>query len=144
MAFERFLEWVSDGFVRLLTLALKNTRTRAITLLTALGLFFSSFFLVTSGLIGNAFMEAGERGEFLVGIVLPQDASLRQTDAITKDVEVCLRRQPEVVRTFTTVGSNNKAFGLSAPNIAEIEVFFDALRWDSQRIDTCFCPKNKG
>lgn len=143
LAFEGFLEWVSDGFVRLLTLALKNTRTRAITLLTALGLFFSSFFLVTSGLIGNAFMEAGERGEFLVEIVLPQDASLPQTDAITKEVETWLRQQPEVVRTFTTVGSNNKAFGLGSPNIAEIQVFLTPYGGIRKELTPVFARKTK-
>jgi len=141
--FEGFLEWVSDGFVRLLTLALKNRRTKIVTLLAALGLFCSSFLLVTSGLIGNAFMEAGERGEFLVEIVLPQDASLTQTDAITKEVENWLRKQPEVVRTFTTVGSNNKAFGLGAPNIAEIQVFLTPYGGIRKDLTPVFARKTK-
>jgi HAE1 family hydrophobic/amphiphilic exporter-1 len=141
--FERFLEWVSDGFVRLLTLALKNRRTKIVTLLAALGLFCSSFLLVSSGLIGNAFMEAGERGEFLVEIVLPQDASLTQTDAITKEVENWLRKQPEVVRTFTTVGSNNKAFGLGAPNIAEIQVFLTPYGGIRKDLTPVFARKTK-
>lgn len=123
MRFEKFLDWLSTAFVDLLKLALKNRRTKIVTLVTAFGLFCSSFFLITSGLIGNAFMEAGERGEFLLEIVLPQDASLTQTDAVAKKVERWLSEQPEVVRTFTIVGTNNKAFGLSAPNIAEIQVF---------------------
>lgn len=123
LGFERFLDWVSNGFVLLLNRALKNARTRWITLGLALLLFGASFLLVTSGLIGNAFMEAGERGEFLVGIEMPQDASLAQTDATAKRVETWLREQKYVRHTFTTVGSNNKTFGQSAPNIAEIQVF---------------------
>jgi HAE1 family hydrophobic/amphiphilic exporter-1 len=68
-------------------------------------------------------MESGERGEFLIELILPQDASLAQTDALAKQTEAWLKQQPYVVRTFTTVGSNNKSFGLNAPNIAEIQVF---------------------
>lgn len=143
LGFERFLGWVSDGFVRLLTLALKNRRSKVITLLIAIGMFFSSFTLVTSGLIGNAFMEAGERGEFLLEIVLPQDASLTQTDAITKRVEAWLRTQPEVVRTFTTVGSNNKSFGLNAPNIAEIQVFLTPYGGIRKELTPVFARKTK-
>ncbi len=141
--FERFLSWVSDGFVRLLTLALKSRTSKVATLLIATILFFSSFTLVTSGLIGNAFMEAGERGEFLLEIVLPQDAALTQTDAITKQVEAWLRTQPEVVRTFTTVGSNNKAFGLSAPNIAEIQVFLTPYGGIRKELTPVFARKTK-
>ncbi len=143
LRFERFLEWLSDAFVSLLSLALKNRRTKIITLLTAIALFFSSFLLVTSGLIGNAFMEPGERGEFLLEVVLPQDASLTQTDAITKRVEAWLQTQPEVVRTFTTVGANNKSFGLSAPNIAEIQVFLTPYGGIRKDLTPVFARKTK-
>lgn len=143
LRFENFLEWLSDAFVVLLKLALKNRRTKIITLATAVGLFGGSFTLLTSGLIGNAFMEAGERGEFLLEIVLPQDASLAQTDAITKQVESWLREQPEVVRTFTTVGSNNKTFGLSAPNIAEIQVFLSPYGGKRKELTPVFARKTK-
>jgi hydrophobic/amphiphilic exporter-1 (mainly G- bacteria), HAE1 family len=121
--FEKMLDWISDCFVSLLGLALKNIRTRTATLLIAAVLFAGSFLFVSTGLIGNAFMESGERGEFLIELILPQDASLAQTDALAKQTETWLKQQPYVVRTFTTVGSNNKSFGLNAPNIAEIQVF---------------------
>jgi len=143
LRFEKFLDWLSSAFVRLLELALKNRRSKIITLVTAVGLFCSSFLLVSSGLIGNAFMEAGERGEFLLEIVLPQDASLTQTDAIAKKVEHWLREQPEVVRTYTIVGTNNKAFGLSAPNIAEIQVFLTPYGGTRQELTPVFARKTK-
>ncbi len=141
--FEKFLGWVSGGFVRLLGLALKNRRTKVITVLTAVAMFLGSFTLVSSGLIGNAFMEHGERGEFLLEIVLPQDAALTQTDAIAKRVEAWLREQPEVVRTFTTVGSNNKSFGLNAPNIAEIQVFLTPYGGIRKELTPVFARKTK-
>ncbi|MBL7827061.1 MAG: efflux RND transporter permease subunit, partial [Saprospiraceae bacterium] len=123
LSFETFLDWVSNGFVRLLALALKNRRSKIFTLLAAVVMFGASFLLVTSGLIGNAFIQAGERGEFLVEIEMPQDASIAQTDATAKKVETWLRQQKHVLHTFSTVGSSNKKFGQSAPNTAEIQVF---------------------
>lgn len=123
LRFEIFMEWISNGVLRLLKLALKNRRTKVITLLISGGMFASSFLLISSGLIGNAFMETGERGEFLLEITMPQDASLAQTDATTKEVETWLRAQKHVRHTFATVGQTNKTFSQNAPNTAEIQVF---------------------
>ncbi len=123
LRFEHFLEWLSDGFVSVLGWALRDWKTRAATLLIATGLFFGSFLLLTKGYIGNAFFDTGERGEFLLEIELPKDAALRQTNEVTRQVEAWLRQQPDVVRTFSTVGTNNKSFGLNTPYFAEIQVF---------------------
>lgn len=123
LRFEKFIEWLSDGFVSALGWALRSTKTKIATLLIATGLFFGSFLLLTKGFIGNAFFDTGERGEFLLGIELPKDASLAQTNAVTKRVEDWLRQQPDVVRTFSTIGTNNKSFGLNSPFVAEIQVF---------------------
>ena len=123
LKFEGFLDWVSDGFVRALNWALSSTATRLATLFAAIGLFAGSFLFITSGMIGNAFFEPGERGEFLLQIDLPKNSSLAQTDASTRQIEQWLLSQPEVVNTFSTVGTNNKSFGLNAPFVSEIMVF---------------------
>ncbi len=125
--FEAFLNWISKGFVSALRWALKNTWTRWTTVALAGALFFVSILLLTKGFIGNAFFDPGERGEFLIDISMPRDASLAQTDAVTKQVEDWLRKQPEVVNTFTTVGANNKSFGLNNPYLAEVQVFLQPL-----------------
>jgi multidrug efflux pump subunit AcrB len=123
LRFEAFLDWVSDGFVRMLKWALSSTRSRLTTLFVAIAMFGCSFWFVTSGMIGNAFFEPGERGEFLLQIDLPKNASLAQTDVATRQIEQWLLSQPEVVNTFSTVGTNNKSFGLNAPFVSEIMVF---------------------
>lgn len=123
LRFESFLDWVSDGFVRVLGMALRNGLSRTVTILTAVLLLFGSIWLLKAGFIGSAFLEAGERGEFLININLPKDASLTQTNAVAKEVDAWLRKQPDVVRTFSIVGTNNKSYGVNSPNIAEIQVF---------------------
>jgi hydrophobic/amphiphilic exporter-1 (mainly G- bacteria), HAE1 family len=127
LGFEKSIDWFTDGFVTALRWALKNTFTKILTVSLALGLFFSSFLLIKYGYVGNAFFDPGDRGEFLVGVELPKDASLAQTDKITKDVENWLLKNPEVVNTFTTVGTNNKSFGLNAGFISEILVYLRPL-----------------
>jgi HAE1 family hydrophobic/amphiphilic exporter-1 len=121
--FERLLDHISAGFVTLLSWALSSGKTRLLTIVFALGLFASSFSLISSGLIGSAFMDNGERGEFIVEIEMPKDASLAQTDATTKRVEKWLREQEHVMHTFASVGYSNKLFGQSSPYVAEVQVF---------------------
>jgi hydrophobic/amphiphilic exporter-1 (mainly G- bacteria), HAE1 family len=127
LRFEAFLDWIADGFVSVLKWALKNTFTRIMTVASALGLFLASFLFVTKGYIGNAFFEPGERGEFLIWVEMPRDASLAQTNATTQKVEAWLREQPAIKKTFATVGTNNKSFGLNAPYLAEIQVFLEPI-----------------
>jgi len=122
LGFERFIDWLSEGFVTALRWALQNGRNKILTLGLALALMACSFLLVVKGFIGNAFFDAGDRGEFLLQIDLPKDASLAQTNDITKQVEQWLLQQAEVTHTFTTVGTNNKSFGLTVPSLSEILV----------------------
>jgi hydrophobic/amphiphilic exporter-1 (mainly G- bacteria), HAE1 family len=143
LGFERLLDWISDGFVTTLKWALRNAWTKAITLGAALALFGASILLVTSGFIGNAFFDPGERGEFLLNVELPRDATLAQTDNIVRKVEAWLRQQPEVVRTYVTVGTNNRSFGLNAPNIAEIQVFLTPYGRPRKMLTTVYARQVK-
>ncbi|HNM27485.1 MAG TPA: efflux RND transporter permease subunit, partial [Saprospiraceae bacterium] len=143
LRFEVFLDWLSDGFVTALRWALRNGRTKLLTLLIAGGLLCGSVLLVTSGFIGNAFIDPGERGEFLVEIQLPKNASLPQTNAVAKQVENWLREQPDVVNTFTTVGTTGKSFGLNAPYVAEILVFLTPYHQPREVSTDIFARKAK-
>lgn len=123
LGFEKFLDQVSDIFVSALRWTLATGWRKALTIFVSVALMGGAVLLVTSGLIGNAFFDPGERGEFLVDVELPKDAALRQTDEITRKVEKWLKEQPEVERIYTTVGTNNKSFGINSPFVAEIHVF---------------------
>lgn len=141
--FEKGLDWIADGFVRGLDWALASGFRRWMTLGGAFVLFASSFWFVKSGMIGNAFFEPGERGEFLMQIELPKNASLSQTDAVTRQVETWLLSQPEVVNTFTTVGTNNKSFGLNAPFVSEILVFLRPMGEQRKESTAIFARRAK-
>lgn len=121
--FEVLINWLSEGFVTAVRWALRSARNQVTVILVALGLTGGSVLLLTSGMIGNAFMDPGERGEFLIDIEMPKDASLSQTNSTVREVEQWLSQQPDVVHTFATVGTNNKSFGLNAPYTGEIHVF---------------------
>jgi len=122
LRFEAFLERLAGSFVEALRWALGSWRSKATVLLLMLALGGGAVWLVTAGFIGNAFIDAGERNEFLLEVELPKTASLKQTDATVRQVEDWLRQQEHVVRLFTTVGTTTKSFGLNAPYVAEILV----------------------
>src|SRR5690606_6148146 len=69
----KFTQWVT----RVLEWTLKH---KAITLVTMIVLFFASFGLLVAGYIGFEFFPKSDKGEFLLQIEMPKDASLEQTD----------------------------------------------------------------
>lgn len=99
----RFTEWVTS----VLKWSLNH---KLITLLVVGILFVSSIMLVGAGYIGAEFFAEGDRGEFMVQIEMPKDASIEQTNQITRRAEEFLAAKPEVVTMITTVGQSSDGF----------------------------------
>lgn len=105
---DMFTHWVSG----VLKWSLKNWKTKLATLLIAFFLLMGSFIgLVGGGFIGGEFFPSIDKGEFLVQIELPKDASLEQTNFIIQKAETFLQSKPEVVSTITMVGQTSEGFG---------------------------------
>jgi HAE1 family hydrophobic/amphiphilic exporter-1 len=73
----------------------------------------ASFMLPAKGFIGAEFIPAGDKGEFLLQLELPKDASVQQTNAVTQQIENYMARKPEVTSQITTVGQTSGGFGSS-------------------------------
>lgn len=101
---QRFTEWITS----ILKWSLNH---KLVTLMVVGALFVSSFFLVIGGYIGGEFFAQGDRGEFLVQIELPKEASIEQTNQMTRKAEQFLASKPEVVSQITTVGQSSDGFG---------------------------------
>jgi len=104
LAFERSLTRFTRWITSILEWALKH-KMATIAIVTVL--FFSSFGLIIGGFIGAEFMTQGDRGEFLVQVELPKDASLERTNQYLIKAEEFLEKKPEVVRQITTVGQSS-------------------------------------
>jgi HAE1 family hydrophobic/amphiphilic exporter-1 len=96
----RFTEWV--GNILKWSLAHKKT-----TLALVFGLLFASFYLLGAGFIGAEFFAKSDRGEFLVQIEMPKDASIEQTNAMTQRAENYLRNKREITKIISTVGQSS-------------------------------------
>lgn len=106
---ESFTHWISG----ILEWCLKSVWTKLATIAIAIVLFIGSMSLVGAGFVGTEFFPKMDRGEFLVQIELPKDASLEQTNFTIQKAEKYLRAKPEVVDLITMVGQTSSGFGAS-------------------------------
>ncbi|WP_300673113.1 efflux RND transporter permease subunit [Soonwooa sp.] len=104
---ENFTHWISN----ILEWCLKTTLRRIMTVIVTFIILIASFSLVGMGFIGGEFFPKIDKGEFLVQMELPKDASVEKTNQVTLEVEKFLRQYPEVVDMITTVGQQSSGFG---------------------------------
>ncbi|MCK9422922.1 MAG: efflux RND transporter permease subunit [Bacteroidales bacterium] len=106
--FEQFLHQFTEGYSRLLGWSLRH---KAIILIAVTIVFFASIALVITGFIGSEFLTMGDRGEVIIAMELPKDATIEQTNQVTLKAEQYVRSLPEVTSVFTSVGSSTSFFG---------------------------------
>lgn len=111
----RFTNWVTG----ILNWALDH---KAITLIGVTFLLISSCGLVGGGFIGTEFFAQSDRGEFIVQIELPKEASIEQTNNITREVEDYLSEKPEILSLITMVGHSSEGFGASMGTVYKSEI----------------------
>ncbi|MEE1885912.1 efflux RND transporter permease subunit [Pedobacter flavus] len=113
----RFTKWVTS----VLVWSLGHKKT---TLGVTFGLLIASFYLLGAGYIGAEFFPKSDRGEFIVQIELPKDASIEQTNQMTTKAEEYLSTKPEIVSLITSVGQSSEGMGgsLASAYASEITV----------------------
>jgi len=115
---DNFTHWITD----ILEWCLKTTLRRITTVIVTFLVLIASFSLVGLGFIGGEFFPKLDKGEFLVQMELPKDASVEKTNQVTLEVEKFLRQYPEVVNMITTVGQQSGGFGASQSTAYQSEV----------------------
>lgn len=120
IGFERILKKITLRYGHMLAVALR--RKRYIIIGAILTLIIS--FAIAGTYVGGEFVAQGDRGEFLIKLELPQDATLQQTDAVAQKAEDYLFSDPRVVNVFTNVGTGSGNMGMSSTvnNKAELTV----------------------
>ncbi len=121
LGFERGL----DNFTARVTNILKwSLRNRITTFMMAVVLFLiSTVGLVGGGFIGGEFFPQGDRGQFLVQIELPKDASLEQSNFFAQKAENFLQGKKEIAAMVATVGqSSDGGFGSTQQTAYKSEI----------------------
>jgi hydrophobic/amphiphilic exporter-1 (mainly G- bacteria), HAE1 family len=99
-AFDRFTEWLSELYQRLLGWSLRH---KLATLLVALATFVGSFFIIP--LLGAEFVPKADFSETQVNFYTPVGSSLEVTEMRARQIDRALRELPEVRYTVTTINS---------------------------------------
>ncbi|AWH84123.1 acriflavin resistance protein [Flavobacterium album] len=103
---DRFTHWVTG----ILKWSLRGRGTKLATLGIVILLFFGSIALLGAGFIGGEFFPKLDRGQFMVQLELPKDASLEQTNFMTQKAEKFLQDKKEVKSIISTVGQTSEGF----------------------------------
>lgn len=115
---EKFTHWITG----ILEWALKSGLRRIMVVVVTFIVLISSFMLVVFGFIGGEFFPKMDRGQFLVQIELPKDATVEKTNQVTLAVEKYLRDDKDVIDLITTVGQQSSGFGASQATVYQAEV----------------------
>jgi hydrophobic/amphiphilic exporter-1 (mainly G- bacteria), HAE1 family len=117
---EAKINGLTETYASLLKWSLGHKRwVLAITLTLLIG----SFSLVGKGFIGNEFVNMGDRGELVVKVELPKDATIQQTNLKTQEVEKYILSKPEVVNVFSSMGKTDNQFAAQGErHIAEVSI----------------------
>lgn len=111
LGFERGLDRFTHFVTDILKWAIDTVWRKVITLVIVLVLFLGSMvFLFGGGFIGGEFFPKLDRGQFMVQLELPKDASIENTNLLTQKAEEFLSKQNGVKSLITTIGQTSEGF----------------------------------
>jgi hydrophobic/amphiphilic exporter-1 (mainly G- bacteria), HAE1 family len=122
LGFEKGLDNFTHWVTGILKWSLKSRWTKVASLLITLFLFFGSVALVGAGYVGGEFFPKLDRGQFMVQLEMPKDASLEQTNFATQQAEKYLDDKAEVVGLITTVGQTSEGFAGAQTTVYKSEI----------------------
>jgi len=133
--FDRFFNWVTEGYRHLIRWGLKFRKT---VLFIALLSFVGSFLLFPR--VGVEFIPTTDNGIFSISVETPPGSSQEATAAKLRQAETIVRTFPEVSRTYSTVagglaasGANSGTMTVTLVDAAERDVTPQELMPDVRR-----------
>lgn len=130
--FEDGLKWFTNEVTIILKWCLNH---KIVTFIVTAFLVLSIIPLFMFGAIGVEFFPGVDKGEFLVQIEMPKDASIEETNFMTQSAEKYIAKLPEVQSLITSVGQSSGGMGAmqSTAYQSEIDVL---LKDDGKRDET--------
>lgn len=128
--FERWLTNITDGYGNLLAWSLRH---KLMIMIGATVILFSSLLLPAMGFIGSEFISLGDRGEVIIQLELPKDATIEQTNLLTLQAEQYIMKQPVVNEVFSTVGITS-GFDAGAGNAYKSEIYVKMVEKEKRQV----------
>ncbi|NVO19785.1 MAG: efflux RND transporter permease subunit [Bacteroidetes bacterium] len=128
--FEKWLERVTDGYGKALAWSLKH---KLVIIIGATVILLSSLLLPALGFIGSEFISLGDRGEVIIQLELPKDATIEQNNLKTLQAEQYIMKLPEVTEVFATVGITS-GFDAGAGNAYKSEIYVKMVAKEKRKV----------
>jgi HAE1 family hydrophobic/amphiphilic exporter-1 len=100
--FDQAFEWLADRYRHVIGWTLRH---RLVTLLSTVGIFVGSLFMVP--LVGTEFVPNSDEGRFQINVTAPVGSSLDYTSAKVRQVGNALREFPEVETIYSTINTGS-------------------------------------
>jgi HAE1 family hydrophobic/amphiphilic exporter-1 len=123
-AFDCSIATVADAFSRLLSWSFSHKLPVFAVVLVLLA---GSVSLIPFGFIGSETAPSGDQGQFVAYIELSRDATIEQTNEVSRHAEEIIRSNPAVETVFTTVGAEEN--GQPRAHLAELRVKMIPHEW---------------
>jgi HAE1 family hydrophobic/amphiphilic exporter-1 len=128
--FEGILTRVTNGYGNIIAWSLRH---KLMVMMGATVLFFASLMLVGFKFIGTEFISLGDRGEVIIQLELPKDATIEETNFKTLKAEEMIRKMPEVSSVFSTVGLTS-GFDAGTGNAYKSEIYIKMVPKEQRTI----------
>ncbi len=125
LGFEGWFQRLVNEYGNSLTWVVSHWYGRLAVVMLSLALLMASTAgLGMLGVLRGDFITPTDRGEFTVGVEMPQGYTVQQTNRVTQQIEQYLLTEvPEVQKVFTNVGFGTEGFfKTTAANLADISV----------------------
>ncbi|MBK6346909.1 MAG: efflux RND transporter permease subunit [Bacteroidales bacterium] len=128
--FEKWLGRITEGYAQALAWSLRHKLT---IMAGATVILISSLLLPAMGFIGSEFISIGDRGEVIIQLELPKDATIEQTNLNTLKAEQYIMKLPEVTEVFATVGITS-GFDAGAGNSYKSEIYVKMVEKEKRNL----------
>jgi hydrophobic/amphiphilic exporter-1 (mainly G- bacteria), HAE1 family len=133
-----FSSWIESAFRELLntyerTLHWALNQRKIIYLVTTL-MVVLSIALLGLGLVGTAFMNDGDQGEFVVKLEGDPQNTIYLTAQLTQQVETLLMSKPEVLKVFSNIGYSSGDLGTSSGEKNKSEITVTIVSKDKRKM----------
>lgn len=114
--FEKIYTTLTNDYLKALRICLANPWK---VFMCAALLFVGALSLIFFGFIGSEFMPQADQNQLSVSIALNTSAKIEETDSMVQNIERIVKRIPEVVTVYSTIGGG---YGSSASYQASLNV----------------------
>jgi len=129
--FESMFKTIVSYYERILQWGLNH---RKVVYLTVTALIILAFSLVGFGLIGTAYVNNGDQGEFVIKLEGEPQNTIYQTTLLTKKVEKILLKKPEVIKVFSNIGYSSSGMMQSSSEKNKCEITVTLVPEDKRKM----------